>query len=137
MALIAKEICQGDQHKEGVGADGKEVNPFQWACIRLNLPGTKEYDPGKLWISKMRSDGRVACDIFSFVDDEQVTGPTEELTLQASHVLAPKQSFLGIQDTGRKARSCSKTPGAWAGAIVQILALLGVCVLTSAKKWVK
>lgn len=30
-----------------------------------------------------------------------------------------------------------KTPGAWAGAIVHILALLGVCVLTSAKKWVK
>ncbi len=32
-ALIAKEICQGDRHKEGVGADGKELNPFQWPCI--------------------------------------------------------------------------------------------------------
>jgi hypothetical protein len=52
-------------------------------------------------------------------------------------VLASKQSFLGIQDAGRKARPCSKTPGAWAGAIVHILALLGVCVLTSVKKWVK
>lgn len=70
MALIAKEIGQGDWHEEGVGADGKELNPFQWARIRLNLHGTKEYDPGKSWISKMRSNGRVACDIFSFMDDE-------------------------------------------------------------------
>jgi hypothetical protein len=64
MALIADKICRGDRHKEGVGADRKELNPFQWARIRLNLPGTKEYDPGKSWISKMCSDGRVAYDIF-------------------------------------------------------------------------
>jgi hypothetical protein len=70
MALIAKEICQGDRNKEGVGADGKELNPFQWARIQLNLPGTKNYDLGKSWIPKMRSNGRVACDIFSFLDDE-------------------------------------------------------------------
>jgi hypothetical protein len=137
MVLIAKEICRGNRHKERLGSDGKELNPFQWARIRLNLPGTKGYDPGKSWISKMRSDGRVACDVFSFVDDERVTGPTKELTWQASHVLASKQSSLGIQDAGRKARPCSKTPGAWAGAIVHVLALLGVCVLTSAKKWTK
>ncbi len=85
----------------------------------------------------MRSNGRVACDVFSFVDDERVTGPTKELTWQASHVLASKQSSLGIQDAGRKARPCSKTPGAWAGAIVHVLALLGVYVLTSVEKWTK
>jgi hypothetical protein len=79
----------------------------------------------------------VACDLFTFVDDERVTGPDEELTWQASHALASKQSYLGIQDAGRKARPSSQTPGAWAGAIVHVLPSLGVCVLTSAEKWDK
>ncbi len=85
----------------------------------------------------MRSDGRVACDIFAFVDNEQVMGPDKDLTWQASHVLAAKQSYLGIQDAGRKARPCTKQPGAWAGAIVHVVPDLGVCVLTSAEKWIK
>jgi len=139
MALVAEEICKGNRHKEGAGIDGKELNPFQWKRIWLNLPGSKEYDPCKSWISTLRSDGRVVCDLFTIVDDERMTGPDKELTWQASHVLASKQSYLGIQDAGRKARPSSQIPGAWAGAIVHILALapLGVCVLTSAKKWDK
>jgi hypothetical protein len=84
MALVAEEVCKGNRHEEGVGIDGKELNPFQWMRVRLNLPGLKEYDPCNSWISKLRSDGRVACDLFTFVDDERVTGPDEELTWQAS-----------------------------------------------------
>jgi hypothetical protein len=137
MALVAEEVCLGDCHEQGVGADGRELNPFQWESIHLNLPGSKEYDPCVSWISKLRADGRVACGLFTFVDDERVTGPDQDLTWQASHALASKQSYLGIQDAARKARPSSRTPGAWAGAIVHILASLGVCVLTSTKKWAK
>jgi hypothetical protein len=136
-ALVVKEICRGDRHEERLGLDGKELNPFQWMQINLNLPGTREYNPCMSWISKMRSDGHVACDIFAFVDDERVTGPDKELTWQATHALTNKQSYLRIQDAGRKARPCSKQPGAWAGAIIHVLALLGLCVLTSAEKWTK
>jgi hypothetical protein len=82
-------------------------------------------------------DGRKACDIFTFVDDKQVTGPDEELVWQASCISASKQSYLGIQDATRKAKPCSQQPGAWVGAIVHILAGLGVCVLTSMDKWNK
>jgi hypothetical protein len=71
------------------------------------------------------------------VDDERVVGPTEELTWQASHVLASKQSYLGIQDAARKAHPCSQTPGAWVGAIVYVVDQLGVCALTSKEKWAK
>ena len=53
MALVAEEICKGDCHDEQVGLDGKELNPFQWKRIRLNLPETKDYDPCLLWISKI------------------------------------------------------------------------------------
>ena len=135
MALVVEEVCRGDRHENGLGLDGKELNPFQWDHVRLNLPGTKEYDPCTSWLTKVRLDGRMACDVYSFVDDERVTGPDEDLTWQASHALASKQSYLGMQDAGRKARPCSHQPGAWAGAIVHVLPDLGVCVLTSVEKW--
>jgi hypothetical protein len=107
MALMAKEVCKGNCFETGVGRDGKELNPFQWKRVELNLPGTKEYDPCISWITKRREDGRMACDVFTFVDNKQVVGPSEVLTWQASHALASKQSYLGIQDAARKARPCS------------------------------
>ncbi len=103
MALVAEEVCKGDLRDTRVGLDGKELNPFQWDRIELNLPGTEGYDPCASWIAKRRKDGQMACDVFTFVDDERVVGPNEELTWQASHALASKQSYLGIQDAARKA----------------------------------
>ena len=137
MARIVEDICKGDRHQIGKGIDGRELNPFQWESVKLNLPGVSDYDPCVTWISKRRKDGRIACDVYTFVDDERVTGPDEDLTWQASHVLASKQSYVGIQDAARKARPCSKSPGAWAGSVVHIVPDLGVCVLTSEDKWNK
>ncbi len=79
----------------------------------------------------------MACNVFTFIDNEQVMGPSEELTWPASHELASKQSYLGIQDASRKERPCSQMAGAWAGAIVQVLDQLGMCVLTPQEIWVK
>ncbi len=78
---------QGRPFQTGLGLDGKELNPFQWKSIRLNLPGMIGYDPSTTWISKRREDGQLACNVFTFVDDKRVVGPTEELTWQASHAL--------------------------------------------------
>ena len=63
--------------------------------------------------------------------------PAEELAWQASHTFASKQSYLGLQDAGRKARPCSKTCGAWVGAKVHILKNLGVWLKMRAilEKW--
>ena len=55
--------------------------------------------------------------MFTFVDDDPVTVPDEDLTWQASHTLVAKQCYLGLQDAARKARPSSKQPGARAGAI--------------------
>jgi hypothetical protein len=93
------------------------------------------YDPCKSWILKVRLVGRMACNIFTFMDDKRVTVPDEELTWQASPALASKQSYLWIQDAGRKARPSSTMPGAWAGAIVHVLPTLGMCILISEEKW--
>jgi hypothetical protein len=133
MALVAKEICKGDCFETGVSCNSKELNPFQWEVT----PGTNDYDPRFSWIVIKRKDGQIACALFTFVDDERVVGPTEELTWQASHVLASKQGYLGTQDAARKARPCSQTPGAWAGIVVHVVDQLGVCALTSKEKWAK
>ena len=83
-------------------------------------------------MSKLQANGRVACNLFTFLDDERVTGADEDLAWQASHTLASKQSYLGIQDAGRKARPSSKTPGAWAGALVHVCVC--ECVLASGSR---
>eukprot|EP00956_Cyclotella_meneghiniana_P026478 scaffold57383_cov35-Cyclotella_meneghiniana.AAC.2 len=129
MALIAEEVIRGDK------ADS--MNPYQWNSVRLNLPGTSSYDPTTSWIAKVREDGLVACELFTFVDDERVTGATEELTWLAAHVMTAKQAYLGIQDAARKAGECSQQPRAWAGAVVHVVEDKGVCVLTSEEKWRK
>jgi hypothetical protein len=129
MALIAEEVIRGDRFDTS--------NPFQWKIVKLNLPGTENYDPTGSWIIKMRDDGLISCELFTFVDDERVSGPTEELTWQAAHVMAARQAYLGIQDAARKAGKCSQQPRAWAGAVVHVDEDKGACVLTSEEKWSK
>ena len=129
MTLIAEEIVRGDRLDE--------ENPFHWTSVELNLPGMIDYDPTKSWLYKLRQDGREACDLFTFVDDERVVGPDQELVWKAGHRLASIQAYLGIQDAARKLREVSQTPGAWAGSVVHILPEHGVCVLTSPEKWEK
>ena len=78
MALIAEEVCKWDLNQTGVGKDGNKLNPFQWKSVRLNLlcPG---YDPSLTWVSKLRQDRYIACDLFTFVDDERIVAPIEDL----------------------------------------------------------
>ncbi len=64
--LIVEEIVRGDRHYVD--------NLSHWTTTRLNLPGSVGYDPSKPWLSKIRADGRVAADLFSFVDDETQKG---------------------------------------------------------------
>ena len=136
LGLVVEEVCRGNRHITGEKG-GRELNPFQWREIRLNLPGSDGYDPRMSWVSKLRADGMVACDLATFMDDERVSGPTAELTWQASHVLASRQSYLGVQDAARKVRPCSQTPGAWAGSVVHVVPELGVCALLSQANWDK
>jgi hypothetical protein len=76
-----------------------------------------DYRTGSPWISKRRSDGRIAVDVHSYVDDERVTGPTSELTWAGSSKLAKLRAHLGLQDAARKRREPSQAPGPWAGVV--------------------
>ena len=89
VALVVEEVCKGNRLETGVGSDGKELNPVQWDCVRLNLPGPG-YDPNLSWVSKLREDGNIACDLFTYVDAEWKVGPSAELCWEARHTLATK-----------------------------------------------
>ena len=110
--LVAKEVIKGDRKDPG--------NAFRWDDVRMNLPGSKEYDPKHPWVSKIRlSDGKIAADLFVYVDDARITGPTEEECWAATRQAASRVNELGIQEAARKRRWPSKKPGAWAGSIVE------------------
>jgi hypothetical protein len=60
--LVVKEVILGDR------LDKNFV--FCWDKIRINLPGSKTYVSSLPWVSKVHlNDGRIAADLFIYVDD--------------------------------------------------------------------
>jgi hypothetical protein len=103
----------------------------------MNLPGQPKYDPSVPWVSKVRNDdGRIAEDLFTFMDDLRPTGSSKEQAWKAGRRAASVLGHLGIQDASRKRRDSSQSPGAWAGAVVRT-GDNGVFVLASEEKWLK
>jgi hypothetical protein len=126
---VADEVIRGNHH-----ADGKNV--FEWVRIRLNLPGDRNYDPSLPWVSKVKADGRIAADLFTFVDDLRPTGPGRRDCWRAARRAASILNSLGIQDAPQKRRDSSPKPGAWSGSVIVVIPE-GVCVLASKDKWQK
>jgi hypothetical protein len=127
--LVVKEIIRGDQHDH--------TNAFQWSSIMLNLPGMLSYQPSAGWISKQRANNSLASNMVCFVDDQCITGSSEERVKEAGHIVSTRDSYLGLQDALRKVRTPKgvRQPGAWAGANVCIGDNGEVIVLTLQEKW--
>lgn len=126
--LVAREVALGDRHDQ--------TNAFRWKLVRLNLPGSPDYDPSLPWVAKYRSDGTLAADLFMYVDDGRVTAPNKLECKLATRQAASRLNFLGIQEAARKRRWGSRKPGAWAGSVVTTDAE-SVNVLVSQEKWDK
>jgi hypothetical protein len=127
--LVTKEYILGDRK------DPKNV--FRWDVVRINLPGSKDYNPSIPWVSKIRlEDGNIAADLFLYVDDGWLTGNSQDEVNQATWVATSRLQKLGVQDAPRKRRWESRRPGAWAGSIVEATND-GVYVTVSQEKWEK
>ena len=127
--LVVKEVILGDR----LDPD----NVFRWDKIRMNLPGSESYDPSLPWVSKVRlDDGKIAADLFIYVDDVRLTGSSSEECRKAGRRAASVANSLGIQDAARKRRFSSRKPGAWAGSVVETTDK-GVFVTVSQEKWDK
>jgi hypothetical protein len=108
----AEEVMRGDRLEGG--------NVFRWDRVRMNLPASEGYKPDLPWVSKVRdSDGRVAADICSFVDDLRPTGTSKKEAWLAARKAGSTLSYLGLQDASRKRRDSSMNPGAWAGSLLR------------------
>ena len=94
-------------------------NPFQYHHVNLNIPGSASYDPSKAWYSVADVNDNIAVLLAIYVDDQRIHSPTEKGAWEAAHVLATRESYLGIQDAARKRRPPSKAAGAWAGSIIR------------------
>jgi hypothetical protein len=127
--MVAEELIKGDE--------SDPENVFFWDWVRMNLPGSDDYDPSLPWVSKVRKKkGKIAADIFIFVDDVRATGATRAETWRAVGQVARTLSFLGLQDAPRKRRDSALAPGAWTGSVLRT-DLDGVHALTSDEKWNK
>ena len=126
--MVAKDEILGDRTNEN--------NVFRWDAVRLNLPGSKEYDPSKSWIAKIRKDGVVAADVFIYVDDVRTSAPSEEEAWTASQQTSSTLGHLGLQDAARKRREPGQETGAWTGSVVWT-SNGEVVVLTTQDKWDK
>ncbi|KAL7568702.1 hypothetical protein ACA910_021697 [Epithemia clementina (nom. ined.)] len=111
-------------------------NVFRWQRVELNLPGDVNYDPTVSWIRKVWEDGTLAADVHAYVDDLRETASTESEAWEAASRLAKTASFCGLQDAARKRRSPSRTPGAWAGALISSEDD-GVYKMVSEERWEK
>ena len=129
---LAEEIVRGDRRDP--------ENYLRWNHIRMNLPGSKSYDPTLPWMCKIVVHNGyylVAADFITFVDDIRSGGPGREWTWRATRQIAARLNSLGIQDAPRKRRPPSKRPDAWAGSMVEVTDENEVANRVTQAKWEK
>ena len=79
--------------------DPKEVNnPFAWEHIKLNVPGSKEYDHRLPLVMKVRKDGTLAPGASQYIDDLRTMVSTKYFVWQSSSRLAKGLSYFGLED---------------------------------------
>jgi hypothetical protein len=86
-SLRAKRIILGDRFQAS--------NPFQWEKIQNNQPGDSDYVANLPWISKLRSDGKVASELLQYIDDLRTTAPDAKIAWAASSRIAKTFCWLG------------------------------------------
>ena len=124
------EIINGDRREEN--------NPFHWTEVKLNCPGSPDYDPTMLRVYKRNGLlGCIAADRVTFVDDLRTIGATLALVQQATHRVETLMGYLGLQDATRKRRPNSRNPGEWTGSKSVSIPVTGLFVTVSQKKWDK
>jgi hypothetical protein len=134
------QMGQGTGHaKEMIMSNPNDcLNVFQWKEVRLNFPGVEEYYPYLSWVANIIEDGRVAADLFIYMDDLRPMGPATEECRRPARKGAATCNYLGIQDAPRKRRAASKISGPWTGSMVYTDdEEAGARVLVARKKWCK
>ncbi len=111
-------------------------NALQWESVKLNFPGSLDYDPTHPWVLRTTCQGKPAGATPAYVDDLRPVGNSCDHCFQVAHQTASRLGYLGIQNASRKTRPPSQHPGAWAGIIAHSDDK-GIFITTSQEKWDK
>ena len=112
------------------------ANPFHWARVDFNLPGSKGYRSDLPWIMKIRFNGHLATEVFVYVDDGRPIGYCRDLTWRAAQAYGSGCSRRGVQNASRKRTSPAECPGPWAVTVTRTEGGLLVGMV-SQEKWDK
>ena len=121
------DVCRGNRFDP--------ENPFRWDSVRVNLPGTKNYNPRLPWISKMKGNSEAA-EVIAYVDDVRNIASSELDCRKSGKRISQVTTYLGEQDAWRKTRPPSQKPGPWCGSFV-VVEDENVFAYVSLKKWNK
>ena len=113
-----------------------DENPFAYQEVKLNFLGSKDYDPSQSWFSVLTIDTVLATLLATYVDNKHIHVSTEELAWQASHQVATRESYLGIQDAAQKRRPPTQHAGTWAGSMIRMNDT-EIGMLVSQERWMK
>lgn len=113
-----EEVSRGNPKKRG--------NPMGYSRVRLNLPGSSDYDPGLPKVMKwndsaLEGTGAVSGDVITFVDDVRIVGHSKSNCHAVHRQFTSRMQFMGLQDAPRKFRPPSQNgAGAWTGTIFRV-----------------
>ncbi len=79
-----------------------QANAIRWDRVKLNCPGSDDFDPTSARVMKWRSNvERLANNIIMFMDDVRAPGWLAEEAWQVARQSAARLQFLGIRDAPR------------------------------------
>ena len=103
------------------GCPSEVNNSFDWVKIQFKLPGLAIYNPGDLWVSKVKfydNEWILINDFKSYVDHIRTMDLIEWEWWCITRVITSLYQSFGIHDALRKRRPLSRSLGAWTGAMV-------------------
>jgi hypothetical protein len=110
---IILQLCKGDRH---------DINKhWQWDTVRLNLPGSEDYDPYMPRVMVLWKDGELATREAHYVDNIHPCVCKKEGSEEAQQACAQLKSQMnawGNQADDQKYRLPTFTPRAWNGVII-------------------
>jgi hypothetical protein len=113
------QACQGALwlKRKALGEPSDETNVFAWDRVKVNVPGSTTYRPGRPWISKRRVDGLIALDIHVYVDDGRSRAPRRRIDVASKQSLRQDSVTLGTAGHAAKTTTAKSTTGSVVGAV--------------------
>lgn len=96
----------------------------------------KNYTSTRPKVYRVRINGVMAADLFTYIDDLRNTAPSAPECWDGLHQVCCRLCWLGLQDAARKRNGPTQTPRAWAGSLLHT-DRERVTVLVSEEKWEK